>query len=112
MQEDPIPNEASAPTQSQPCADENWRRSRPILSLYREIEKGTLRRIAVQKTVEEELEEWDTAEKKPTKANQRVEFIEYVVWWDKKSTHVLIDNEKKKALDIMEEAQTTMEDAH
>ena len=35
-----------------------------------------------------------------------------MAWRDKKVTHVLIENGKKKALDMMEEAQNIMEDAH
>ena len=58
------------------------------------------------------MEKWDAAEKKASIANQRAKLADHATWRDKKATHVLIENGKKKALDMMEEAQTTIEDAH
>ena len=47
-------------------------------------------------------------EKKATIVNQRARLAEYVAWRDKKATHVLIRNEMKKVLDMMDEVQAIM----
>ena len=65
---DPIANEASDPTQSQKCANDNWRTNHAVAGLNKAPEEETLKRIAVEKKIEVELTKRMAAEKKAAEA--------------------------------------------
>ena len=45
----------------------------------------------------------------PRRRPPKAKLTEHAAWRDKKATHVLIENGKKKALDMMEEAHTVVD---
>ena len=86
--------------------------TRAVLSWDKIIQDETLNRIAVEEILVQEMAKSVAAEDKDHDDKYRRKHADHETRWEKHASNILIQNEKNKAHDIMEEAQFMMKKSH
>ena len=107
-----LPNEDPYQTPNKPRADKNWRTTRAVISRNKIIQNETLMRIAVEVILVQEMAKKVAAEDKDHDANSRRKHAEHETRQEKHMSNILIQDEKKKAHYITEDAQFMMNGSH
>ena len=107
-----LPNEDPYQTPNKTRAYDNRRTTRAVLSWDNIIQDETLKMISVEEILVQEMAKRVAAEDKANDANERRKHTEHETRREKHVSNIIIQNEKKKAHDIMEDTQFIMKGSH
>ena len=107
-----LPNQYPSQPPSKICADDNWRTTNVVISWDNIIQNEILETISIEEIIVQEMAKRVAVEDKAHGANDRRMHAKNKTQQEKHALNILIHDEKKKAHDIIEDAQFIMKDSH